>query len=462
MTDVSTDLQPNIAATEFPDRRLPLTPFERFLWSADDPQTPMVFRVLMKFHGIVDRELLEQCYNTSVARHPLLSARLRTQRNQPTWVPADNPPALIWNTASTSAGHPEFGDVVEPIDLTQEPGLRVRVTEGDGYLLVWLDFHHASCDGMGARQLIADWFHLYDRMSCDETPTLTALEPERLIVRGELRKRPGAEPLGFRDAVRDFWVTVTGRTARLAVTKSAPDSDGSGTWITERPFSVHETTQIRTQLKQRGVSINDVGIAVCMQTFARSFSSVNARHFVTVLNPVDLRLPSDRYLPAANRTGFTFLRRRQRECRERDFDTLLTSIREQTNYIKDHHVGGEFIHGLNAASRLPGALKLLQKSGLFTPSMQFTCLGDTTRGRRYGFRSDGDTIMAGQLQLDRITGFAPVAPGVPLSITACETNSRLLLSVRSSQRYVSCQESIDFSDALHQQIRQWAGLPDVS
>lgn len=439
---------------------LPLTSFEQFLWRSDSADVPMVFRVMMRLVGTPDRELLERAFHDSVARHPLLNSVIRNRSGKLVWEPAEQPPVLEWDTAEQTDRNSDCGSAVESIALTASAGLRVRVHSANRLLLVWLDFHHASCDGMGARQLITDWFHLYDRFCRNESHSLTVLESDKLKFRGSLQQRAGTEPIGLREGIRNFYVTVCGRTAKLPRRPDDSNPNRSpSTWIMERTFSVQETAAIRSVLKQYGVSINDVGIAVCMQAFANCFAAVHPGHFITVLNPVDLRLPSDRYLSAANRTGFTYLRRRRKECLDQPMSVLLAGIREQTTYIKERYVGAEFIHGLNGADRWPGVLPFLQRVGWFTPTLQYTCLGDTTRGRRYGFRIIEDSVAFGELLVDRITGFAPLAPGVPFSVTACETNSRLLMSVSANGQFVTQQQSVDFTDALIAGILQWAGLP---
>jgi len=193
----------------FPDQGLPLTTFERFLWEADGPSHPMVFRVLIKFDGTLDRSLLQQSFDTVVTRHPLLTATIIQADGKPVWSRLAELPSLQWDDSVQLGRHQDSGDYVEPIDLTAQSGLRVRVTAGDNAVLIWLDFHHAACDGMGARQLIADWLHLYDRRSRNEPDALAVFDPEKLLTRGVLRQRPGTEPVGFREGIRNFYVTVS-------------------------------------------------------------------------------------------------------------------------------------------------------------------------------------------------------------------------------------------------------------
>ncbi|MCA9051282.1 MAG: hypothetical protein KDA89_21240 [Planctomycetaceae bacterium] len=534
---------------------LELTPFELFLHRMDNRSGALVFRVALQFSGDVNRDLLSLAFRASARRHQLLNSVLQPVGNSGGaeaelchWEHVSREPSLeiLWSCdvagssnqtgggvadAADSDEMPRFDDVcgtdllqtfppVRAIDLTQQSALCAtaitrpdrdspvaeptvppseynsatndgRSTEERESLRILLNFHHTACDGMGARQLIADWFHLYDRLCRGETPALAEYETERLMNRGQVRRPPTVEPLSFREAVRNFYVTVCGRTARLrsgttssvsaaagerqsvshktvphAATPQIPEASAvknhrhSPTWLHQHAFSEEETASIRAWLRRQGVSINDVGVAVCMQTFAELFDDVSPRHLITVLNPVDIRLPSDRRLSAANKTGFTYLRRRRRECLLQTPTELLKSIREQTTYIKERFVGPDFIHGLERLSRRPWALRLMIRSGLFTPSLQFTCLGDTTRGRRYGFRIQDDRFVVGDLTLINITAWAPVAPGVPLSIAACETNSRLTFTVRADPEYLSDAQAQRYLQRLADRITAYVGESD--
>jgi hypothetical protein len=453
-----TKSQPLVKLTVESDQSLPLTPFERFIYDSEDSLSPMTFRVLMKFRGSVNRDLLALSYQKAVARHALLNRVIDDSSGTAVWKvsPAPRPP-LQWRSQEAVDESPLHGLSPTILSLRDAPGLHTEILTASNTTVANLNFHHACCDGQAARQLIIDWFHLYDRLVKAESPDLSVLDPERLNLRGIIRARPGIYPVGFKEGLRNFYATVSGRTVRLPNRKIRADSIVPGAaHLCERILSEDQTAVLRQHLKQDGVSINDLGIAVAMLAVATLYPSINSRHQITVLNPVDLRLPSDRFLPAANRTGFTYLRRRPEACR--NLRDLLTSVREETTYIKSRYVGAEFIHGLTSASRWPGLLTLIRKTGLFTPTVQFTCLGDCTRGKRHGIQKVDNIVTFGDLKLEHISGFAPVAPGVPFSITACETNSRLSITVGSGQQFASREDGKSLADFIVDSICTWTGL----
>jgi len=450
--------QPLVGSIPPSDQSLPLTPFERFIFDSEDSLSPMTFRVLLKFSGTVDRKLLALSYQKAVDRHALLNRVIDDSSGTAVWRASPSPLLpLQWRSQETLDGTPIHGLSPTMIPLRSTPGLHTEILTASDSTAASVNFHHACCDGQAARQLVIDWFHLYDRLVKAETPDLSVLEPERLNRRGIIRARPGIEPVGFKEGLRNFYATVSGRTVRLPKRKITSESViPGGAHLCERLLSEAQTAGLRQRLKQDGVSINDLGMAATMSAVAALYPSINSRHQITVLNPVDLRMPSDRFLPAANRTGFTYLRRRPRDCQ--NLSELLTSVRGETTYIKSRYVAAEFIHGLTSASRWPGLMTLIRKTGLFTPTVQFTCLGDCTRGKRHGIRKVDDVVTVGDLKLEYISGFAPVAPGVPFSITACETNSRLSITVGTGQQFASQEEGESLADYVVDSICRWAGL----
>ena len=421
----------------------------------------MTFRVFLGMSGKVDREQFSRCYEQAGYRHPLLNCRVDDSSGTAVWKACTvQAPKLNWRSFESLDGCPAHGLYPLRLPLKSVPGLHTDVfTLPDG-IGVRLDFHHACCDGQGARQFLANWLHFYDCHVHGKEPGVTRLEPDRLEQRGVIRSRPGIEPVRFREGLRNFYATVSGPTTRLPK-RSIPDDEDipGGAHLCERPLTEQQTAVLRRRLRDANITINDLGIAVTMFAIARLYPSLNSRHYITVLNPADLRMPSDRFMPAANRTGFAYLRRRLGSCT--NLRQLVSSVHEEMKYIKSRYIGAEFVHGLTAASRWPGLLWLIRKSGIFTPTIQFTCLGEATRGKRYGLRQVDGGIGVGDLNLDHISGFAPVAPGVPFSVTACETNARLSITVGAGQQFASRADGEMLADSIVRSILTFAEAAEL-
>jgi len=455
-TETVNSLKANASGPEHsgPPSTLALTPFEKFLWSSEDVHSPMVFRVLLRFFGTFNHAELTEAFERALARHPLLTSVIREEDGAVYWSATPHYPCIIWQDG-LKAGEPDSGFAVDSINLRTEPGLRVRIVTLDDGIILRTDFHHSCCDGQGARQFVADWFHLYDRTVRSEPPSLLTLEPKRLVDRGIVPERPGMQRVSAWDGLRNFYHTVRGRTVRLREPAAAQASGNQPTAsLFEHALTEQQTAILRHRLRAEKVSVNDLGLALAMTTFVETFPDIRSRHRITVMNPVDLRMPSDRRLPATNRTGITYLRRRPHECRT--LAPLLRSIRDQTDYIKEFFVAAEFLHGLAAADGRQSVHTGIRRLGWFIPTMHFTCLGNTTRGRRYGFPVHDGIVTVGNLRLDRVSGFAPLLSGVPLSVTASETNSRLLLTVRCRLDMVTAQRAEIWLKAIAAGFVSWS------
>ncbi|WP_437203723.1 hypothetical protein [Planctomicrobium sp. SH664] len=435
-----------------PAADLPLTVFERFMLRHDTPDTPLVFRVIMRFHGPCQIDLLSAAYDRALARQPLLLSRLvQSSEREFAWSPLPHPPPMIV--------HPPTEDLVSPalqeipaIDLRETSGLRTQVWTSSGGVLVLLDFHHACCDGQGARQFLVDWFWTYDQL-CQQEPLRDPPYDQRLLFRRHQFQTFRA-PIGLKESLRNLHITLRGRTSRLP--RKYPPQSGRTAWLAEHSLSIDQTESLRQTLKQRQQTVNDLGLAATFAAFAECFPQQTGRRYITILNPVDLRRPSDARCPACNRLGVAILRRR---ANWNSFDELLASVRGEMQYVKQRYIGVEFLNGLALADSIPGAVALVERLQLLTPTIQFTCLGDTTRGFKRRPRDYQLPALTGELQLQEIAGFAPPVPRVPISAAFCETNNRLNLTVRCNARFLNQQETARFAESLLKHLLTAVGTP---
>jgi hypothetical protein len=453
MPEIDSEFQPPLH--DWPGLRwpLPLVPFERYLLSQDSDASPMVFRVLLRFDGPVHRELLEEAYRVAVLRQPLLNCLVSGVDNALCWRPCDVIPSLKWNSPVPDR-QPLAQTPIDSIDLRQRPGLDTRVWEVDDGLTILLNVHHCCCDGQGARQFLGEWLGSYEQRVLGGNWNFSAVDFGRLQSRGEYRVPD--PPIGAWEGFLNLWRTLRGRTWRLPKNHSVP-AGGEPDIILESPLSGDQTSRIRQHLKQNGWTINDVGLAAAMTSLAEFWPDDSRHGLTTILHPVDLRFPSDLRTPACNRVGITFLRRGPEEIRQRG--ELLARIHTEMQYIKRRYVGAEFLRGLATANAWPGLVDLIDRQGWFRPTLQFTCLGDTTRSLRYPFRKIDGIVRIAEMKLDRISGFMQLGQHLPLSITACETNRRLSLTFRARPDILNTAEMSQFSGVFIRQLEELSVLP---
>lgn len=440
-----------------PRSPLPLTALEEFLWQCETPATPMVIRVVMRFSGDCDTDSLVDCIPPALERHPMLLCSLAVSRA-----------GLVWNgSAGTHAEVPVrrteqtgsmMGAVSDRFDgglnLHTSSALALEIGKFDDGIRVQLDAHHAAVDGNGLRQFLTDWMHLYHCRRSGQTAKLPPLEPERLLERHRLPLPKNVEPTSLREAVRNFLVTVRGRTARWNGTQRVEDSRQH---VWECLLDEHQSSVIEKRLSVSGSRLNDLVMAESIAVFAE-MSRAPEHHLVTVLNPTEMRLPSDRFLPAANRFGIAMMRR---SCRDALAPSgVLAGLQQEMDYVRGRGVGADFVRGLESTRRFPAVARVARKLGWLVPSFQWTCLGDVTRGARHAFHWRDGRVYVADMKLETVTGFAPPADQVPLSIAGCEASRRLTLSIRSVAKHLSKEQTVLFGERLVSRLLTLSHLPD--
>lgn len=428
---------------------LPLMPLERFLLQCDTSRSPMIIRLVVRLSGRCRPELFVSTLQQAISRHPLLSCRLQKIRQQLCWIKGMPEPIELVH-ASGTVFRPECGPVSKSMDLTKTAGLHTSILMMDDGVKVIMDAHHAVTDGNGLRQLVTEWFHRYHCAVTGAILKLPQIDNVRLQQRDRFHQPSAIAPPGRKEALRNFLVTIRGRTARWRplVRKNVGAADGTQSYCAEVIFSDEQQSQLRERLDAWDVNLNDLVMVCCMTVFAEMAPAGSQNHLITIMNPTDLRLPSDRTLPATNRFGTAFIRRRRLDCLVPA--ALLRGIRDQMNYVRSNYIGVEFVKGLAVASKIPGGIGFFRRLGLFIPSMQWTCLGDVSRGGKRLLPWKDGMPVSGDLRLETVTGFAPVADDVPVSVATAEANKRLTLTVRSSPRFLTMQQTNEFVSRIMQ------------
>jgi hypothetical protein len=428
---------------------LPLTALEKFLWDCESPNSPMVIRVVLRLRGILNSDELVRCLKVVLARHPLLNCRLTKHRGMAVWVPCSSDESCKQISLTEQSGSvldSETGPLQCAIDLRNSPAVRVTIRVLPDGAKAIIDGHHAATDGNGLRQLITEWLHLYH---CEQTASphkRSVTDPDRLLIRHRLPQPAAVEPTKPGEALRNFWHSVRGRSARWQpLIRGSSDARDEESFGVEILTSAVQRQLIDERLNHWRIPLNDLLLASSMRAFSSLVPSPR-HHRITVLNPTELRRPSDRSLPAANRFGLAFLRRRPEECL--DAGILLSSIRDQMTYVRSRYVGADFVHALQGLSKTPWLIRAARAMGWFVPTMQVTCLGDVARGARRLIPIVDGAVCAAELKVLSVTGFAPFADQVPVSIASTETGNSLVLTIRSSRRYLTHEQTHQFADAL--------------
>lgn len=414
---------------------LPLAPFELYYDLDDGPDYPTTFPVVLRFSGPLDHGLFQIALCETVARHPLLSARIADGEQGPCWVcPPESAPPLDWDDADV----PLRAAMGDRIDLRTGPGFRTWVRASETEARVLFQVHHACCDGLAALECVKEILARY-RILAGETDAERLLRPvdaQLLAKRDELMSdKPRAPSLWT--GIRDIWYTLKVWSSILWKSPEVLQPPAAGmTGPRERELlefqiaevAVDETAALHKLAAARGVTANDLLLRdlllVLRRWNDREAGPRKGRLRVTV--PVNVRTKADAAMPATNRIGYGFVTARLDE--RDDPAAVLASVQEETRRIKNWNLGLYFLGGLAFARQFPGtfaramrrersfATAVLSNVGRFSP--------DKSLARTEKWR-------CGELTLDWIGGAPPLRKLTRAAIIAIEYAGRLSLCLRT-------------------------------
>ncbi len=433
------------------DRRWRLTPFEQFMWLDDRPDYPLVFEVVLRFAGEIDPRAMSGAWRFALARHPLLRATVVMEQGGPVW----HAPAVGWRElAVTEAGSALSVDApggdVPGIDLEREAGLRGALREtAEGWSLA-LHFHHACCDGHGARMFLQDLVLAYVvlREACDEEAPFFRVDAALLDERGV---HSGAGGTGasrlkklrhtLRFALRrpapvagDVPVSVR-RTSR---TGSRP-SGGSALGHRTHTFSADEVAGMDAIQQRFAATRNDIAIAMLFEVLAdwQRRRGLSPRTRMRVAVPTDLRSRADERMPAANRYTYVFLERLLADCR--DWQSSLPGLQRDFQERRQEGRGAQFLDALARVAPFRRAMRwCLGRRTCFSTAV-LTNLSDPSWRLRKRLPVDAEGLMwLDKAQcLDIQIRTPPLRPGTCWGIGIFEYAGRMTLSFRYDSTVIS-------------------------
>ncbi|WP_328649576.1 amino acid adenylation domain-containing protein [Amycolatopsis sp. NBC_00348] len=237
---------------------LPLSPMQEgmLFHSLLDPDGGVDFeQLLYRFDGPLDTAALERAWQSVVARHTALRARLR-------WQGVDRPLQLIERSVTvpvTVLGRvPSDGleawlaqDRREGISLAKAPLLRVTLfRETDREHLMVLSFHHVLLDGWSVRLVLRDLMTCYRAES----------EGRRVVLEPAPQYRSFLRWLGAQDtaAAERYWKgELADFTAPTKITADRPGTE-SGFAVAELELDAAESARVREFARAQRITVNTV------------------------------------------------------------------------------------------------------------------------------------------------------------------------------------------------------------
>jgi hypothetical protein len=370
-----------------------LTPLEMFLWLDDRPQFPLLFRVDLRFDGRIDAESMRRAYRFALGRHPLLRATIRMDKRVATWHAA----ATGWRELELLSGDISDDPCMDWVDLTQEAGLRGWLRQTDTGWDVRLQFHHACCDGQGARMFIQDLVMAYAvlRNCCGHTTPFLPIDVSHLERRGQFTG-PGAVIPHLRRMRSTLRLLVPqpravakARSAAVA-RRPAAASSPQPTGLCSHTFQPDVVSKLQDAQSLDGASFNDVAVATLFKVLGRwqRAHGVSARSLVRITVPIDLRSREDERLPASNRYTYLFLSRRVGACGE--WSDLLAGVQAELQTQRQSREGLCLLAMLGIVSRWPRLLRWALRLPFCFSTAVLTNLSDPSRRLRKRLPVDAD------------------------------------------------------------------------
>jgi NRPS condensation-like uncharacterized protein len=475
---------------------LPLTPFEKFMVWDECPEQPMNGFIELHFANRLNVQLLEDVFEAAVHRNPLLACKLVETEGQWDWhYDASYRPKLQQEKDSPVL---ENGAPV-PIDLKTECGSRYWYSgREDGGSRLMIQFHHACCDGVGLRRVFLDALAGYAEVQNDASapresdrnlgPDYAQPKVEADFVSTRQGRRGKRKSTGHRAELDvnllkerfDFSNTFPGPPAKPLTTwqriKNAhyfhfqppqalvgqPDDASCDELKSNEPLrhavlSRDVSERVIERAKSHGVGINDVAIALLFQVCANwnaSRMKVNGKSRLRLLMPYDLRSRSDVRMPATNRLSFTFLGRTHEQTE--DWDTLLTSVREEVKAIKETRLQMDFLEALKLGCQSPKFLRWMLRRSHNMATAVLTYTGDMTRGVKRYFPEEDGCRMIGDARLRHVLGAPPARRNTNLALGLCINWGQLALAAAWNRSAFSASDTEQFLREYEAAWVRWA------
>lgn len=424
---------------------LPLTAFERYMWADDTPEYPMSGQFEIRYTGVLDREAFEKALRATFEQHPLQRALLDVSRpRRPTWrIQPEFTIPLDWACADKPRTYAEG----EQIDLTREIGTRIWVRQGDEHGSILFQFHHVTTDGIGVCNFVSDVLLAYDALIANGTngSQLPQRNPKRLLSRGDIYPPDRAWRARLETWLRILeglkrWRTFYPRPFRGTGSKDVAPAPMGCTLV--ETLTAEQTTSLRESAKRQGATLNDRLVRdLFLSLVADCGTEQPDGNCLRVTIPVNLRLPSDSDMPAANKLTMCNLNRSDEQCREPD--KLLDDICRETRDIRGGR-GRRLIAILNLLTRLYGRIPQRFMGNKCLSTVVFSNLGNVDKLLPRFRRRDDGRIVAGNVTVDALATVPDVRPQTSLVFVAMTYAGRLSLVLRYDPRLLSAAEARQF------------------
>jgi hypothetical protein len=377
----------------------------------------MTILVRLMLRGPLEGEAFVAALAKAAAGHPLLTARADLEAR--CWLPAERDTGVLVTRDEAKRGpapDPRFG-----------PGLRAWTIPADGGTELWLELHHAACDGRSAFRFASDVLAAYRRLADGEAPQLRSTSAWADLASRE-RRTAGGGPgrlLALVGAAR----FLGGTPVALA---SRPEPRSPWPPVVARTLPEERTRALRSQARELGVSLNTLLLSRLFQALAARPRERGSTGRLRIAVPVALERHGPT-APSSPRVSMVFLDRAGVILSRPD--DLLRSIAAELGTIRRHRLEPAFLYGLALARRFPGGLgRALARERPWATAVM-TKIDEPLSG-------DGSDLVEDAVIV------SPVRPGTALAIGAVLHRGRLSLAARFDPAHLSPKDAGCYVEAL--------------
>ncbi len=428
------------------DFPLPLNAIEHYMLADDSADYPRCFFIVVWLRERLEESRLGDAIEVATRRHPLLRAQVEYAGDRPKrWRACHDPRYPIqWNVESSELSGDDQ-QVLSPIDLRCQPGLRFSVSRDEEGDVLGIEFHHACTDGLGAIQFVGDLLAAYGTEAGAAQSTLPPLDEHLLASRDSLGLTGWRRPLrwlygslGWLGAI-EFLAHHPAPLGKLPAASESRGNRASGfCW---RALTEEETSAVIRAAKQDRVTVNDLllrDVFIAIQEFVECHWPARSRDHKRIMVPTNLRVAGDERMPAANVVAMINLDRRPHRWTDRS--RMLRVLHWELTAVKRLRLGVVFVQILHTLQMLFGSLRPF----LPVDRCQATCVVSNLGPV---FPTIGTEVIRA------IEFYPPIRPLTSAAFGVATHGGRLMLSLHYDAAALSAEEGAELIDLAIGQLR---------
>lgn len=390
---------------------LPLAPFEHYMLADDRPGWPMTGWLRLALSGRVDPDALRGALTAAAAVHPLMrSVVAHDARGRLRWAPG---PDAVRVEELPRGEQPAFGASLDP---RRERPWRVWLSPSEDGCDLWLEFHHAVCDGRGIWTFVEDVFRCWGGA---DAPTRG---DERWDARANCGRAAGVWARGTQAVwmMRRAAAYFFGRPTPLVAQPLTDAAEPAAHCICNA--SLGDATLLRAAAAGLGATVNDVLLSGLFDVLARrhALGGASGRPRLRLFVPMNLRGADS---PAvANQVGMVHLD--YLPPPEVDRAALLRRVREQMQVNRQWKLARTFLEVVGAACRCTGSPRILLQSGRCPATMVLSNLGELSQPT--DAKASGPAVP----RVTRVELYPPIRPDMPANLAALTFGGEVVLGLR--------------------------------